>query len=277
MTHSPAASDVIATRTLDPVDGFTLTAYEVPDTDSTPIGQSLDEGGCYTADDIEAWRRDEWQYVGVVVVASRAGVDLGSASIWGMDTGDYWDTITRDNGGTPYGVLDVVPGSVTTGHPREDGGIDYVTRDDFAHGYGADLISEALTEARATVAALTSPDVVIPVCDECGERADGVSDAHGVACSLFAGNVAGDPYEVPAPTFYPGAGGWHTEQRGTCTYHVATVAGGHRAAYVTLNDADEYVAGLYDTTDTPHVIGTFPTLFDGKRAADAARERGSVK
>ncbi|AKJ72418.1 hypothetical protein AU099_gp75 [Gordonia phage GTE8] len=159
MTYLPDARDVIATRTLDPVDGFTLTAYEVPDTDSTPIGQELENGGCYAAADIAAWRDDEWQYVGVVVVASRAGVSLGSAAIWGMDTGDYWDAIARAEGRTPYGVLDNVPNAVTTGQPREDGGIDYVTRDDFAHGYGADLISEALDDARATLSSVVAGDV----------------------------------------------------------------------------------------------------------------------
>lgn len=175
MTYLPSARDAIATRTLDPVDGFTLTAYEVPDTDSTPIGLELENGGCYTADDVAAWRRDEWEYVGVVVVASRAGVDLGSAAIWGMDTGSYWDAITRADGRTPYGVLDNVPNCVSTGHPQPDGTIEYVTRDDFAHGYGEDLIAEALAEARETVAAINAAE-------PCGHNSQGMTEDGAVVC-----------------------------------------------------------------------------------------------
>lgn len=32
-----------------------------------------------------AWERDDWFYVGVIVTASRNGVKLGEASLWGVD------------------------------------------------------------------------------------------------------------------------------------------------------------------------------------------------
>lgn len=40
---------------------------------------------------LAGWCSDEWNYVGVVVTASRAGIELGSASLWGIesDAGDY--------------------------------------------------------------------------------------------------------------------------------------------------------------------------------------------
>lgn len=67
---------------------------------------------------LKAWCNDEWHYVGVVVSAHRAGVELGSASVWG---------IISDAGG-------------------------YLT--DAANG----LIGDALTEARATLASLCECD-----------------------------------------------------------------------------------------------------------------------
>jgi hypothetical protein len=40
---------------------------------------------------LRAWCNDEWSYVGVIVTASRNDVELGSASVWGIesDAGDY--------------------------------------------------------------------------------------------------------------------------------------------------------------------------------------------
>ncbi|KMV17603.1 hypothetical protein ACT17_15070 [Mycolicibacterium conceptionense] len=71
---------------------------------------------------------------------------------------------------------------------------------------------------------------------------------------------------------WPGWGGWHVEMQGDCEYHVATVAGGHRAAYVTLNDADEWIAGVYDRQGNPTVIGSgYSSLHEAKLAADEAR------
>lgn len=142
MTLAPT-TDVYDTRNLTengPVDGFTLTAYAVYDTYATPY-----DADCYDAADVAAWRRDEWYYAGVVVVAAREGIELGSASIWGMDTGDYWADALRAAGHadmiTP-GTTDVladVPGDGT-----------------FAHGYGAGLIADAVADARDVLAGLVA-------------------------------------------------------------------------------------------------------------------------
>lgn len=73
---------------------------------------------------------------------------------------------------------------------------------------------------------------------------------------------------------WQGQGGWHTELQGDCEYHIATVAGGHRAAYITKNDADEWIAGIYDKTGDPTVIGaSYPSLHAAKMAADKARNK----
>lgn len=39
-------------------------------------------------DYLRGWCDDDWHYVGVIVTASRAGVELGSASLWGIEGGD---------------------------------------------------------------------------------------------------------------------------------------------------------------------------------------------
>ncbi|AXH49813.1 hypothetical protein KNU02_gp88 [Gordonia phage Pleakley] len=149
MTYTPAPGDVITSRTLDPVDGFDLIAYEVYDTDSSPIGEETENGGCYDRADIEAWRNDEWYYAGVVVVASRAGIPLGSGAIWGCDTGDYWDR----GDGTYSELLDVTTRPAGT-YQTLSGPVARPAGVEFAHGYGDDLIAEALIEARATLARL---------------------------------------------------------------------------------------------------------------------------
>lgn len=85
--------DIIETRTLEPVAGFDLRADLVPD---------------YEDDEL-----------GLIVTASRAGIDLGSDSIWMTS-----ETIIQGDG------------------------------DSFAHGYGPDLIAEAVSEATAKLAEL---------------------------------------------------------------------------------------------------------------------------
>lgn len=47
---------------------------------------------------LRGWCNDEWHYVGVVVTASRDGIDLGSASLWGIesDAGDYLDEVATE-------------------------------------------------------------------------------------------------------------------------------------------------------------------------------------
>jgi hypothetical protein len=64
------------------VDGTDYTATIHHDRDTTP--QDFD---CYTPEQIEAWKRDDWEFVGVEITASRAGVDLGFfASLWGVES-----------------------------------------------------------------------------------------------------------------------------------------------------------------------------------------------
>ena len=102
-------------------DGFTVTIEMVEDTDTTPF-----DFECYDESDIEAWRNDEWRYVGFVYTASREGVDLGEASIWGTE----WNF--------PGGKMD---------------GIDAWILENYYH---PGLLSEAIDDARATLKRLTA-------------------------------------------------------------------------------------------------------------------------
>lgn len=113
----------IESRKLGVVEGFDITAHLVPDTDS-----SIDdyEECVYTDEQRSAYLRDEWNYVGTEAVASRAGVELGSAVIFGQE----------------YGLF---PGHERWLSPLDGEG------DQFANGYGPDLIDEAITEAKATI------------------------------------------------------------------------------------------------------------------------------
>lgn len=47
---------------------------------------------------LRAWCNDQWSYVGVIVTASRNGIDLGRASLWGIesDAGDYLLTVANE-------------------------------------------------------------------------------------------------------------------------------------------------------------------------------------
>lgn len=70
------------TTQLEPREGFDLDARVEDDLDSDPT-----EFSCYSAEDVEAWRRGDWHYVTVVVTASRAGVELGWSSLSGVESG----------------------------------------------------------------------------------------------------------------------------------------------------------------------------------------------
>lgn len=87
------------------IEGFTLTARIVHDEISDTPGERDD--GFWPSKDknaagyvlpanfdaemdkaqhaMDAWHRDEWWYVGVVVTASREGVELAHESLWGID------------------------------------------------------------------------------------------------------------------------------------------------------------------------------------------------
>jgi hypothetical protein len=106
----------IDSKDLGTIDGFDLAATLEPDHDSTPY-----DAECYDAQDIEAWRAGDWSYVGTVVTASKAGIELGSASLWGSESGYLC--------GREVSPLD------------GDG-------DAFVNGYGPQLICEAIEEAQ---------------------------------------------------------------------------------------------------------------------------------
>jgi hypothetical protein len=119
--------ETLQTLTVGDVEGFEIRAAMVPDTDSTP-----DDADCYDESDKAAWRNGEWGYVGIIVSAWRAGVELGEASLWG----------------TEYGILD---GRAI--NPLAD---DAANSAEWVHGYGPQLIREAISEARETLAKLTA-------------------------------------------------------------------------------------------------------------------------
>jgi len=88
--------DVIAgdsiTCTVDGTD-YTATMHY----DSSTIPEDFE---CYTPEEIKAWKRDEWCFVGIVVTAERGGVYLGTfASLWGIESDsspDYLLEVAND-------------------------------------------------------------------------------------------------------------------------------------------------------------------------------------
>lgn len=100
-------------------DGFTIRIDVVQDSDYKPH-----DAECFTAEDIEAWNNDEWFFVGYVYTATKNGIELGEASIWG----NPWD------------------------FPGGESSIDAWIAEDYYH---ADLIRKAVTEARASIAKLS--------------------------------------------------------------------------------------------------------------------------
>lgn len=106
-------------------EGFDITVEMQADPDNTPL-----DADCYTADQVEDWRNDGWQYVGFVYTASRAGVTLGVASIWGTE-------------------LDIEGGTI--------GGIADWIREDYYH---PDMLGECVADARSTLALLLGMDAV---------------------------------------------------------------------------------------------------------------------
>lgn len=102
-------------------EGFSVRIDVVPDSDSTPF-----DADCYSGSDIQAWRDGEWIYVGFIYTATREGVELGSASIWGTE----WDF--------PGGSIVSIESWMAE------------------NCYHPDLLDGALTEARATLARLVT-------------------------------------------------------------------------------------------------------------------------
>jgi len=84
--------ELIEQRTLEPRDGFDLVAYKVFDYDT-----DIDDFDCYDKTDVKAWRDDEWRFVGVVVKASRDGIELGEDALYGVQDG-YMPTAESEDG-----------------------------------------------------------------------------------------------------------------------------------------------------------------------------------
>lgn len=63
-------------------EGFDITATLEADFDTHP-----ENSECYTKKQIEAWKNDDWFYVGVVLSVAKNGVSLDdhAASLWGVD------------------------------------------------------------------------------------------------------------------------------------------------------------------------------------------------
>lgn len=80
-----SSESVVYSVKLPAQDDFDLIAYIVEDTDADAESQYDNKE---LADLIKAWKNDEFRFVGVIVEASREGVTLGDASIWGSEYGD---------------------------------------------------------------------------------------------------------------------------------------------------------------------------------------------
>lgn len=121
---------VLEQRDLGKRDGFDLVAYKVVDEDTSP-----DDFDCYDEDDATECNAGHWSFVGVVVKASREGIDLGEDSLWGVEDG-YMSAAQRlDN---PTGRVDA---------------FDYTLGED-----GADMPGEAIHQAKKVLAKLRAAD-----------------------------------------------------------------------------------------------------------------------
>jgi len=116
---------IIDSIDLESRDGFDLRASIVPD---DHCGDTPD--GDYTDEQIDAYRAGDWRYVGLIVTASRAGIDLGSDSLWAVEEGVY------PTAGGERIVIDPL---------GQDGSLSY---------YGEDMIGNAIADARMTLASL---------------------------------------------------------------------------------------------------------------------------
>lgn len=78
--------DLIEMNTVS-VDGYTVILRKFYDEDAKPTDYD-----CYDEADIEAWRNNEWRYVGVTAEAVKDGVTFpASAGIWGSEDGTWAD------------------------------------------------------------------------------------------------------------------------------------------------------------------------------------------
>lgn len=85
------------------------------------LPENFDEQMAKATEAMRAWKADEWFYCGVVLTVSRADVDLGYASLWGVECN----------------------------YPGSDNG--------YLLEVANELLSEAIADARAKIAALVTP------------------------------------------------------------------------------------------------------------------------
>lgn len=69
------------------------------------------DGDCYTAEDYAAFRRGEWEYMGVVAVVTFAGVEIAREALYGVEHGTMAETEADAFAWTPA----VVHGDTITG------------------------------------------------------------------------------------------------------------------------------------------------------------------
>jgi hypothetical protein len=69
-------------RALDDWGPFFMEAAIYPDIEAKPTDYE-----CYTPEQIEAWKRDEWHFVGIVVEVRFEGRVVGEDSLWGLEYG----------------------------------------------------------------------------------------------------------------------------------------------------------------------------------------------
>lgn len=125
-------SNIIATRELGTIAGFEVRAHLEPDLDASP-----EDYDCFDQADIDAWKNDQWEFVGVVVTASKEGIDLGTGYIGAVVHGQI--------GEKSVDALEDEPGFIVNNVPDPD---------TFASGYGVGLVSDAIAAAKAKLAEL---------------------------------------------------------------------------------------------------------------------------
>lgn len=73
-------------------EGLTIRAHHCADESASPL-----DAECYTPAQLAAWRRGEWEYVGIIVeVLDTRGVVWGVDSLWGIESGQFLITDEHD-------------------------------------------------------------------------------------------------------------------------------------------------------------------------------------
>ena len=101
------------------VEGLSYLVQVVPDTDVSPGEFGLYPESAYTQSQYDAWKRDEWSYVGVIVTPIIAGeqYERFSDSLWGVEYGYY---LLTDEQGNETGRVNIDVGKLITEHPVPD-------------------------------------------------------------------------------------------------------------------------------------------------------------